>query len=86
MRIDLNEINLDEVQEAMFRRRPGRYREPYIIDKLVYVPSTKMVKIYYYENENHQKSGPGFRPPPQEVPVEEFTELNRNSKIDDLLS
>lgn len=89
MRLNLNDIDIDEVQEAMFRRRPGRYRAawdvPYVIDRVIYLPRKDIVRIFYYEDEGHQKMGKGFQPEPVEVPLNEFTQISRMVKINKLI-
>jgi len=85
MRLNLNDIDIDEVQEAMFRRRPGRYREPYIIDRVIYLPRKDIVRIFYYEDEGHQKMGKDFQPGPVEVPLNEFTQISRMVKINKII-
>ena len=91
MRLNLNDIDIDEVQEAMFRRRPrgnevlSRYREPYIIDRVIYLPRKDIVRIFYYEDEGHQKMGKQFQPGPVEVPLNEFTQISRMVKINKII-
>ena len=85
MRLNLDEIDLDEVQEACFRRRPGRYREPYIIEKVIYLPRKNTVRIFFYEDEGHKNMGREFRGDPIEAPITEFTQLNRYVQLNKIL-